>query len=122
MGTLYSDLSVGARFRIGKSNDFFQSLKNLTFEKPQNWQLYFEFKPSLKAVAYNATLQGGIFNETSPYTINASEISRLVGVVDLSLNTSFKNFYFNGTFTWNSKEFESATPHQWITMGFGWSF
>ena len=122
LGTLYTDLSVGARIRVGKSNDFFKSYKTLTFEKPENWQLYFELKPSFKTVAYNATLQGGVFNATSPYLIDASDISRLVGVIDLSLNASYKNFFFNGTFTWNSQEFESATPHQWITVGFGWSF
>ena len=120
LGTLYSDLSFGTRFRVGKSNDFFQSYKNVSFEKPEKWQLYFEFKPALKTVAYNATMQGGMFNEKSPYTIHVSEITRLVATADFSLNVSYKKFSFNGTLTWNSKEFESASSHQWITLGFGW--
>jgi hypothetical protein len=121
-GTIYTDLSIGGRFRIGKSNDFFQSFKNLTFEKPEIWQLYFEIKPYVKIVGYNATLQGGIFSDTSPYTIAANDISRIVGVLDLSLTASYKNFYFNGIFNWNSKEFEQATSHQWVTLEFGWAF
>ena len=105
LGTVYSDLSVGGRFRIGKFNHFFQSVKNMSFDTPDKWQLYLELKPYVKIVGYNATLQGGVFNDTSPYIINASEISRLVGVVELSVTTSFKRFSFNGVFTWNSKEF-----------------
>ena len=122
LGTLYSDLSIGARFRIGKYNSFFQSFKNLSFDTPKKWQLYFEVKPSIKLVGYNATLQGGVFNDTSPYVIDSEDVSRLVGVVDLSMNFSYKRFYFNGGLSWNSKEFVHATNHQWITIGFGWSF
>jgi lipid A 3-O-deacylase len=122
LGTIYTDLSVGGRFRFGKFNDFFQSFKNLTFENPEKWQLYFEIKPYIKLVGYNATLQGGVFNNTSPYTIADSEINRIVGIADLSLTATYNNFYFNGIFTWTSKEFATATSHHWITLVFGWTF
>ncbi len=122
LGTLYTDWSIGGRFRFGKFNDFFQTVKNLTFESPDKWQYYLELKPYVKVVGYNATLQGGLFNTTSPYTISSSNISRIVGMIDLSLTASYKNFYFNGLLTWNSKEFVSAKWHQWITLEFGWMF
>ena len=122
LGTLYTDLSAGARFRVGKFNDFFQSYQNISLGKAEKWQLFFEFQPSVKLVGYNATLQGGVFNETSPYTIEAAAIERLVTEIDLSLNASYKNFNLKYMFSWNSKEFEMATPHQWITISLGWAF
>jgi len=121
LGTLYTDVSLGTRFRVGKSNDYFQSINNLSFGETEKWQLYLDFKPAVKVVGYNATLQGGIFNE-SPYTIDASDINRFVGVVEVSLNASYKNFYLNATYTWNSNEFETATSHQWGSIGLGWAF
>ena len=122
LGTLYTDLSVGARFRIGKFNDFFDSYENLSFGLPKKWQLFFEVKPSLKLVGYNATLQGGVFNDKSPYLIDNQEITRLVGETDFAFTVSYKKFQMNAVFTWISKEFETASQHKWITLKFRWAF
>jgi lipid A 3-O-deacylase len=39
---------------------------------------YFYAKPQLQAVVHDATLQGGLFNRSSPYTVAAHEIARVV--------------------------------------------
>ena len=74
--------------------------------------LYAYVKPQLNIVGYDATLQGGMLNHTSPYTISAGDVSRLVyrqqyGVVYRSGRHSVEYYRSIGT-----REFRGGIAHQ----------
>lgn len=65
------------------------------------------------AVAYDSRLQGGLFNRSSPYTISANNITRLVGRADVYFSLRYGRFDFRYTHTWLTREFRSGLPHAW---------
>lgn len=76
LGNTYSGLSAGLLFRTGNINPLnhsvaTQSTVSSTSEKEKNKELYFYLQPNLKYVAYNATIQGGMFRtDKGPVTYN----------------------------------------------------
>ena len=69
-------------------------------------------KPQLNAVGYDATLQGGMFNRSSPYTIRARDVARLVyrqqvGVVYRS-GSRFIEYYRTDA----TREFRGGLAHR----------
>jgi lipid A 3-O-deacylase len=80
LGTLYTDFSVGLTGRMGFFSAYFNNLgmdKN-AMERKSNFQFYGILKAKVKAVAYNATVQGGMFNDQSVYTISDNRVTRVV--------------------------------------------
>jgi lipid A 3-O-deacylase len=82
LGTLYDNFSGGASMRIGWFNDFFSDLgvqkkRDLKAAGKRITQYYFTIGGGARFVAYDATLEGGMVNHNSPYTIPASSISNL---------------------------------------------
>lgn len=67
LGNTFSGLNVGVLFRTGRINPFNHSAatqSNISTKLEQNLnknEFYFFLKPSLTLVAYNATIQGGLF-------------------------------------------------------------
>jgi hypothetical protein len=83
LGTLYTSTGGGLNLRLGWFNPYFSDLgiekrRALRARGMRVTQIYFSLKGSAKFVAYDATLEGGFFNRTSPYTIPSSSISNLV--------------------------------------------
>ena len=73
---------------------------------------FFYAKPQLNVVGYDATLQGGLFNHTSPYVISAGDVSRFVyrhqiGIVYRSHRRSVEYYRSIGT-----REFRGGLAHQ----------
>lgn len=65
------------------------------------------------AVGYNASLQGGLFNRRSPYTLSSAEIERLIGGAIASLFVSIQRVTLQYSHHWRTREFEKAAPHAW---------
>ncbi len=85
LGTLNDDLSTGLMFRTGLLHPYFKSLglyKNAdTKRKINNFQLYLFAKGTATLVGYDGTMQGGVFNRKSPYTLSAGDVSRVTASV-----------------------------------------
>ncbi len=122
LGTLYTDMELGARLRLGKMYDYFRGIANLGYSKEDCWQLFIEANAALKLVGYDATLQGGMFNRTSPYTIDSSEISRWVALLGTSLNMSLHWAYVRVQLAFSTKQFRAATSHTWAGVALGVAF
>ncbi len=71
LGNINTDASAGLQWRAGRLNRL-----------PQQPALYAYLQPQLRAVAYDATLQGGVFNRDSPHTVQPR---RLQGWLDAGL-------------------------------------
>ena len=72
-------------------------------------------------IGYDATMQGGLFNRTSPYTIAASDVSRITFQADAGIIVNFKKLYLSYTQSFLTKEFRTGTYHRWggISVGVG---
>lgn len=86
----------------------------------KKFQVYLYAEPLFNIVGHDATLQGGLFNHTSPYTIASEDITRMVfqgnaGIV-FRINT-VQLEYFQ---TYLSKEFKTGSDHVWGGIRIGW--
>ncbi|HET8830105.1 MAG TPA: lipid A deacylase LpxR family protein [Pelobium sp.] len=79
LGNTFTGLETGILFRTGNINPFYHSVAthsqvSAKFEKDlKEQEFYFFLKPSLTYVAYNATIQGGMFvKDKGPVTFDAN--------------------------------------------------
>lgn len=71
-GTFNTALTVGPTLLIGRIGAPFSA----TASRGRMFHVY--LKPQLNIVGHDATLQGGLFNRSSPYTISSGDLSRFV--------------------------------------------
>ncbi len=115
-GTLLDKLGLGACIKAGYFNSPFSDNND---HKALHAYLY--DAPAINGVAYDATLQGGMFNRSSPYTINEKDISRLVFSNRLGIVLCYKAIYLEYYQAYRSKTFKTGLTHQWggISLGIG---
>lgn len=114
-GTLNDKLSGGFNFMAGRFNKrFIPGLKKRKTE-------YYLFGQSrVNFIGYDASMQGGIFNRKSPYSIAANDISRVTFQADAGIIVNLKNCYLSYTQSYFTKEFRGGKYHRWggISVGF----
>jgi hypothetical protein len=118
IGTLYDNLGGGFRTRIGKLNPYFampglakkSSIEAIDIHK---WQYGIFAKIKAKLVIYDATLQGGMFNKSSNYTIPASDIERFVLEASAGIYIAYKQLGLTLEQYYISKEFKEAYEFRW---------
>lgn len=116
-GTLLVKGTAGGNAMLGYFNSPYE--KNAHRKK---FTVYLYTHPQANLTGYDATLQGGVFNHNSPYTIPADQIKRIVfenryGIV-IGLGPVYLEY-----FRYNiSKEFDSGEPHAWGGVQAGVNF
>ena len=117
VGTYNTAATLGSTLMLGRVGSPFTSLTG------RSRQFYLYAKPQLNLVGYDATLEGGLFNRSSPYTISAGALSRVVyrhqvGAVYRSGNTYLEYYRSVGT-----REFQGGRAHKsggfQLAMSFG---
>lgn len=108
LGTLFTNASVGLNATLGIINSPFSSVKN-----KNKFQLYLYTQPILNVVGYDATLQGGLINDKSPYTIPGSDIERFTAQHNFGIVLQTGRFYFEYTVTVQTREISTIDPHKW---------
>jgi len=127
IGTVYTNIGGGTYIRAGWFNPYFS---NLFFSKrsinrmrqARNVQFYLFAEFSGKAIGYDATLQGGMFNQTSPYTIPAGDINRLMFIGSGGIVFSFGGFQLKAEQFLLSPEFANGWWHKWLSIGLTFGF
>ena len=116
LGTLNTSLGGGFNFMAGRFNKRY-ALKE---EIKKKAAYYFYGQCRVNVVGYDASLQGGLFNKKSPYTIPSADLSRLTFQADAGVIINFKKFYLSYTQSFISKEFTTGKTHRWggMSMGF----
>ena len=116
-GTLNTQLAVGFHVMAGNF------ISPFTVQKParKKWQYYLYYEPTGHAVGYDATLQGGLFNRSSPYTIANRDINRLIFQNKFGLVLMVKGIYLEYFQTTNTPEFSTSVFHRTggIQLSFG---
>ena len=117
-GTLSDKAAVGITLMAG----YFDSPFSGTKAKNHNFRIYAYEHPQVNIVGYDATLQGGVFDKGSPYTISVKDISRVVFENRFGFVVVYKRVYLEYFQSLVSGEFSTETYHVWggfqIAFGF----
>jgi lipid A 3-O-deacylase len=118
LGTLSDKLNAGATIMIG---NFFSPYRNNKELGPKKFQWHVYEQPLINFVGFDATLQGGVFDHSSPYTIANADIERIVFQHRYGLVLVFKKLYLEYYQTANTIEFTTSVYHHTggLEIGFG---
>lgn len=125
LGTLYTYAGVGGRLRAGWFDSYFASLGPAgprSGAGRRGWQGYAEATLTGRLVGYDATLQGGLFNRSSPYVLTASAVRRAVLHSTGSLTLAHAGLSFTATAAYVGPEFAGGRPHRWGVLGLARAF
>jgi lipid A 3-O-deacylase len=127
IGTLYTNFGGGMMVRSGILNPYFANLgisrTHLNHQNNlRNTQIYFFLTTEGKVIGYDATLQGGMFNHKSVYTLTGQNISRFVfnGCAGIVLNIG--GFRFDIVQNLLSPEFHHGMWHRWVKTGLAFTW
>lgn len=123
IGTLYTNFSGGIQLRTGWMNPYFANLgvakRTLLQEQGlRKFQCLFFIKMAGKLVGYDATLEGGLLNRSSVYTIPAGEISRVVFQGSGGISISSGGFRLDVEQFLLSPDFHDGWWHKWVHVSF----
>jgi lipid A 3-O-deacylase len=119
-GSLFTDAGIGMRMRIGDAGVF--PFYNSSPYKNKGVRIFFSPAVSARAVAYNATLQGGLFNRNNIYTLSSDELSRLIFQASASVAISYYKVCIGFSRSYISKEFANGLDHGWGSCMITYSF
>lgn len=115
-GTLNDKVSAGFNFMAGHFNDPFETVSR----SKKKIEYYFYGQSRVHAIGYDASLQGGFFNRSSPYTIAAADLSRITFQADAGIVVNFRKLYLCYSQSYLTREFATGIHHRWggISIGF----
>jgi len=115
VGTLFTNASLGVSSTVGVINSPFTNTANRN-----GFKLYGYVQPTINFIGYDATLQGGVFNDKSPYTISSSAVERVTGQFNYGLILKTKTLYFEYSRFVSTREIATGDSFKWggIKVGF----
>ena len=127
LGTTFSGVGAGLLFRTGNLNQLFNSAythavtgNNAKTKSLVKREMFFYAKPQLNIVAYDATIQGSMFNNNSPVTFNQKPV---VFAQQLGIDYSVDRFTADFGVLFKTKEIKSvARAHQWGSVTVSYRF
>jgi len=127
IGTTFSGAGAGILFRAGGINQLFNSAytNSVIGNNPKTKalvkrEIFFYAKPQLNFVAYDATVQGSMFNNNSPVTFGVKPI---VFAQQIGFNYSSQRFTFDFGMLFKTKEIKStAKAHQYGSISMFYRF
>lgn len=123
VGTMYDDLFIGLNYRVGIMNSFYDTAGENMYLGRTKFQVYFSLNPGIKAVGYNATMQGSPFvSNKHAYVILPHQIERLVYSVKAGPTIMYKNIGASFHLNWQSPEFDGGLEHIYHAFIFIYNF
>ncbi|MDX2430199.1 MAG: DUF2219 family protein [Bacteroides sp.] len=119
LGTLHTDLEAGLWFLLDARKGYFNRF-GPSGEPGLN--VVFKLSAGARYIFYDATLQGGVFNKTSPYVIPSDNLSRWIGNIDLSLTFELLAHQLEFYTQIASPRFHLAAPHGWMGIAYKYWF
>ncbi len=117
LGTLHTDLEAGLWFILDARQGHFHRF-GPSGEAGLN--VVFKLSAGAKYIIYDATLQGGLFNKSSPYVIPSDNVIPWIGKLDASLSFELLAHQLEFYTRLASPRFHMAVPHGW--MGIAYKF
>ena len=127
LGTVHTNISGGIYLRTGLFNPYFQNLflSRYSLNKKRgtrNFQCYLFLNLGGRVVGYDATLEGGVFNQTNAYTLSSSDLNRLLFLGSAGLTAAYGGFQIKGEQFLLSPEFNAGWWHKWLSVSLTYSF
>jgi hypothetical protein len=126
VGTFHTAATFGTTLRVGRlpvsvpthTPGRTSSRQNaVATRQPRSFFMY--AKPQLQLVGYDATLQGGLLNRRSPYTISATDISRTVYRQQIGVVYQSATRYVELSHIYTSAGFRGGSAHRTGGISFG---
>jgi len=127
IGTLRDQIFWGFGGKLGRFIPFYQD-KTIYHRKRIKSSFDKKFRFGITAdihtkfIAYDATLQGGVFNKSSIYTINSDDINRFVIEGFGGAYISYGRYELSFVQFWKSKEFKTGKDHKYASVQFQMAF
>lgn len=126
-GTTFTGAGAGILFRAGGLNQLFNSAytnavigNNPKTKSLVKREVFFYAKPQINFVAYDATIQGSMFNNDDPVTFGVKPI---VFAQQIGFNYSSQRFTFDFGMLFKTKEIKStAKAHQYGSISMFYRF
>jgi lipid A 3-O-deacylase len=117
LGTLFTNASTGINMTAGWLENPFTDNR-----KGQGFQFYLYAQSRASLIGYDATLQGGLFTNDSPYVISNNQLERVTAQLDYGLVMKAGAVYLEYSRVVSSKEFETGRNAKWggIKIGYQW--
>jgi len=117
LGTLSDKATLGGTFMFG----YFDSPFSAKTATKNNFRIYLYETPLVNFIGYDATLQGGLFNRSSPYTLTANDITRITFQNCLGVVVTYRRFYLEYFQSFLTNEFKTGNYHVWggVQIAFG---
>lgn len=117
VGTLSDKVAIGSSIMIG----YFDSPFSSAVAGKNSFRIYAYEHPEFDVIGYDATLEGGVFNKTSPYTISAADISRITFQNRFGFVVIYHRMYLEYFQSYVSNEFKMGNYHVWggVQIAFG---
>jgi len=117
-GTLNTKLSGGLNMMIGNFENPYSSIEeNSTLKRKVSYYLYAQ--TGVTFIGYDATLQGGLLNRKSPYTIPSSQIARVTAQTTAGIVFNFRKVSLSYSKSYLTKEFDTGKKHDWGEISVG---
>jgi lipid A 3-O-deacylase len=116
-GTLNDKISGGVNFMLGEFSDPYRSTK-----KKKKFSYYLYGQPMASLIGYDASLEGGVFDHKSPYTIAPAGISRATFQADYGIVVCLSTLYLEYCQSYLTREFDSGHYHRWGGIRIGLTF
>lgn len=107
IGTLNTQASIGSSVMVG----YFDSPYSTQQSKP--FQAYIYGQSGLNFIGYDATLQGGLLNKSSVYTLTGNDINRTIAEASIGLVITYKKVQLEYFHTYNTRRFINSISHAW---------
>ena len=126
-GTLYDDVSAEFKIRLGYFNPNYSGFGQVKIDRKESnslkkFQIYAYINPSIRAVFYNGTLQGGLFNQSSPFTLDYKRVEPVVLQLSSGFVAQYSSFQLKIESTMLSPEFVGSNFHKWLSIGLQFNF
>lgn len=109
VGTFSNKAAIGGTIIIGHFDSPFAKVSTTR----NNFRIYVYEHPEVNVTAYDATLQGGMFNNSSPYTINASHITPIIFQNRFGFVFIYRGLYLEYFQSMRSSDFKTGNYHVW---------
>jgi hypothetical protein len=119
LGTLYDDVSAGLQVRTGVLKPFIESER---LPQETRFHFYFFIRGAARLSGYNASLQGGLFNRSSPYTLPAKDLNRVIAEAQAGIVLGTKKFNIEYVNHYTGAEFKGGLDHGWGHLSLQWRF
>jgi hypothetical protein len=118
-GTLYDNITGGVFLQIGKINGRYESLFQTTPRQPdflKRIRYYLNLNLENKLVIYDATLQGGMFNQNSIYAVPNDNVQRYVFTSRLGFGFGLGPLSLEAEQVFLTPEFDGGKRHFWFRI------